>query len=57
MVIGETFGDVGYVINGVVVNRRSRADKICLWTAYHNAKETTLKIGLLCVKIYTIFRL
>ena len=47
MVIGEAFGDIGYLINGVVVNLRSRADKICLWIAYHNDKEATLKIGLL----------
>jgi len=43
--IGEAFGEFGNAVNGAVVNVRMKGDKIAVWLAESQIKQTVMSIG------------
>lgn len=45
LMIGEGFGEHGEVVNGAVINRRIKGNKIALWTSDANKREANMHAG------------
>jgi len=43
--IGEAFGDHGYLVNGAVVSVRNKGDKIGIWLGDSSRGESILEVG------------